>query len=436
MSTTFANQINNLDIYAARAVADKDGNQLDTTYAKSSDLATVATTGDYDDLSNKPTIPAAQVNSDWNASSGVAEILNKPSLATVATSGDYNDLSNQPTIRNVPASTSSDATKVLTVDSQGDAAWSAPAGLFEATYGTTTFVDIVSAINANKIVYCKIPAPGATARMAFLAYVGSTNIEFQYYRSLSSHTAANQVDEVYVYTISSTTGWSTTTRKAGSVVTAGTHMSQSYNSSTSTLTLDATWPTVDQTYDGSSTNAQSGTAIAGALATKEDAFTVGTGLEMDTTGGTNTLQVEAPVDIVAGPGIAIDNPDGNTLRVSNSNSEVVLWDGNGTAASSCVLSEHPSNFERLILYVGESAYIDCHSCPGSNGNIRIASVSGGSNSWLSFYFIKRTNLTLEVVGDKRLNFGGIDATTASYTVTIGNKSILWKVVGVNRIANN
>ena len=41
-------------------------------------------------------IPAAQVNSDWNASSGVAEILNKPALATVATSGSYSDLSNKP----------------------------------------------------------------------------------------------------------------------------------------------------------------------------------------------------------------------------------------------------------------------------------------------------------------------------------------------------
>ena len=36
-----------------------------------------ASSGDYQIL-NKPTIPAAQVNSDWNATSGVAEILNKP----------------------------------------------------------------------------------------------------------------------------------------------------------------------------------------------------------------------------------------------------------------------------------------------------------------------------------------------------------------------
>ena len=36
--------------------------------------------GNYNDLSNQPTIPAAQVNSDWNASGGVAQILNKPTV--------------------------------------------------------------------------------------------------------------------------------------------------------------------------------------------------------------------------------------------------------------------------------------------------------------------------------------------------------------------
>ena len=62
------------------------------------DLAAVATSGDYDDLQNKPTIPAAPVNADWTAESGLAEILHKPNLATVATSGSYNDLTNKPTI--------------------------------------------------------------------------------------------------------------------------------------------------------------------------------------------------------------------------------------------------------------------------------------------------------------------------------------------------
>jgi hypothetical protein len=41
-------------------------------------LAAVATSGSYVDLLNKPTIPSAQVNSDWSATTGVAAILNKP----------------------------------------------------------------------------------------------------------------------------------------------------------------------------------------------------------------------------------------------------------------------------------------------------------------------------------------------------------------------
>ena len=45
-------------------------------------LSIVATSGSYDDLLNKPTIPDAQVNSDWNAQTGVSQILNKPQMTT------------------------------------------------------------------------------------------------------------------------------------------------------------------------------------------------------------------------------------------------------------------------------------------------------------------------------------------------------------------
>lgn len=93
----------------------RTGAAAGATAVQPGDLATVATSGSYNDLSNKPTIPAAQVNSDWNATGGVAQILNKPTLgtmaaesasdytktsgfATVATSGSYNDLLNKPTI--------------------------------------------------------------------------------------------------------------------------------------------------------------------------------------------------------------------------------------------------------------------------------------------------------------------------------------------------
>ena len=83
-------------------------------------LATVAVSGSYSDLSNKPAIPAAQVNSDWAAVSGVAQILNRPALAAVATSGSYTDLSNKPAIPGNPifggcsSTVASNATVVLT----------------------------------------------------------------------------------------------------------------------------------------------------------------------------------------------------------------------------------------------------------------------------------------------------------------------------------
>ena len=118
------------------AIADlsdiRSGAALGDTAVQPGDLATVATTGSYTDLSNTPTIPAAQVNSDWNASSGVAQILNKPTLATVATSGSYNDLTDKPTIPTVPVqdvqvngtSVVSNGVASVTVPAQVQSDWS------------------------------------------------------------------------------------------------------------------------------------------------------------------------------------------------------------------------------------------------------------------------------------------------------------------------
>jgi hypothetical protein len=75
--------------------------------ANSSSLATVATSGSYNDLSNKPTIDSALSTSSTNAVQNkvVTTALNSKadtsSLSTVATSGSYNDLSNKPTIPTV-----------------------------------------------------------------------------------------------------------------------------------------------------------------------------------------------------------------------------------------------------------------------------------------------------------------------------------------------
>jgi hypothetical protein len=126
-------------------------------------------------------------------------------LATVATTGDYGDLLNTPTVDQTYDATSTNAQSGVAVASAIEAK-----GLFQAEYGVTSFSDVAAAINAKQVVYCKI----SSGRMAFLAFYlinGSNSdwIEFQYYRSNSNGTG----DSVFVYRLERS-GWTTTERPA------------------------------------------------------------------------------------------------------------------------------------------------------------------------------------------------------------------------------
>ena len=79
------------------------------------DLKTVAFTGAYSDLTGKPTIPAAQVNSDWNASSGVAQILNKPTIPAAANNGTLTIQKNGTNVQTFTANQSSNVTANIAV---------------------------------------------------------------------------------------------------------------------------------------------------------------------------------------------------------------------------------------------------------------------------------------------------------------------------------
>lgn len=63
-----------------------------------------------------PTIPAAQVNSDWNAVSGVAEILNKPTIPAAANNGTLTIQKNGATVATFTANQSTAATANIAVD--------------------------------------------------------------------------------------------------------------------------------------------------------------------------------------------------------------------------------------------------------------------------------------------------------------------------------
>ena len=120
-------------------------------------------------------------------------------------------------------------------------------GMYIAAYGKSTYNEILAAYQANKVVYCRAssssnPASGNQLRMAFLAYVNNeatpTEFEFQYYRSLSSHTYNDQCDQVYVYKLNKTSGWSVTIRQAVAKIIPSTGLAYTFaagNSPTNTI---------------------------------------------------------------------------------------------------------------------------------------------------------------------------------------------------------
>lgn len=73
-------------------------------------LAAVATSGSYNDLADKPAVPAAYTHPESHPASMIT------GLAGVATSGSYNDLSDKPTIPTIPASLPANGGNADTVD--------------------------------------------------------------------------------------------------------------------------------------------------------------------------------------------------------------------------------------------------------------------------------------------------------------------------------
>jgi hypothetical protein len=440
-------------------------------YAESSDLATVATSGSYNDLLDKPSIPSAQVNADWDATSGVSEILNKPNLATVATTGDYSDLQNLPSI---PAA-------------QVNSDWTATSGVAEILHkpsiptATSDLTNDSDFITSSDIPVKDVEVDGTSVVNAN----GVAEINLSSYattQALTTGLAAKQDTISDLATIRSGAALGATSVQPSDLATVA--VTGSYSDLSGT-------PTVDQTYDPTSANAQSGAAVADAISTKQDVIsdlasirsgaaagatavqqadlapyattsamntalaakqdtlTAGTGIDItsntisvenplpastssdankvlkvnaggtpewstggggsqvnsdwDATSGVaeilnkpvpktltaganisisegqNTLTIsaaagktytgtdgvvvdnvndtvglEAPVDIVAGPGIVIDNPDGNTLRVSQAtNYEVELYyspqNHNVATNAEFVMSESIWNFSKVLI---------------------------------------------------------------------------------------
>lgn len=205
--------------------------------------AAAGSSGDFaraDHVHNKPTYSKSDVGlgnvdnvQQYSASNPPPYPVSSVNGQTGAVSLDAEDIGALPDDTPIPTKTSD-----LTNDS------GYITGMEILSYGSSTWADFLAAYNANKVVYCRAssnsnPASGAQNRLAFMAYVTTatnpTSVEFQYYRSVSSHSETQQGDQVFVYTLTSANAWSVTVRETATKIVAGTGLSSSYSSGTLTL---------------------------------------------------------------------------------------------------------------------------------------------------------------------------------------------------------
>lgn len=418
----------------------RSGAAAGATAVQPGDLATVATTGAYSDLSGTPTIPVVDQTYDAssaNAQSGVAvasaisgkqdtisdlstirsgaaagaTAVQPGDLATVATTGAYSDLSGTPTIPTVdqtysaastnaqsgvavasaiagvnavPASTSSDADKVLTVDAQGVPGWANAQAPISAGNG----IDIT-----NNVVSAKVDGTSVSINaQGQLQSAAGTQADWA---------ETDPADPSYIVA-----------KPVPKTLAAGNGISITENQSTITI---ANTSTVDQTYDASSANAQSGAAVASGIASA--------------IGGLPTNLTAAQIEAIK-VALGIDETD--------------LFSGDAQGTAPINLSESLFNFERLKIWICSKADtnnpVSVVEVPtsGLSSDLWVFLTDRYNNTWQWItwrysFAISNSGATLTEASNA---FGGSTSNSAwSAGVNVYDNHV-YRVVGVHRIANN
>lgn len=118
-----------------------------------------------------PTIPAGQVSSDWNATSGLTEILNKPTIPSAQVNSDWNASSGLAQVLNKPTIPAAAITMVASGSSHAggltpDPGATAGTARFlreDATWTTPTASAAVMGASGSSHAQGSAPDPGATA---------------------------------------------------------------------------------------------------------------------------------------------------------------------------------------------------------------------------------------------------------------------------------
>lgn len=166
-------------------------------------------------------------------------------MLNLATIDDLKDVVTKEYVdeRALPTVSSSDNGKIL-VSSNGTWIVNNPIGMVILSYGNSTWSDFLTAYKSNRVIYCRAssntnPATGTQGRMAFMAYVNNgdnpTEVEFQYYRSVNTHSDSQQGDQVFVYKITSAGTWTVTARNSFTKISAGDGLTSTYSNGVLTL---------------------------------------------------------------------------------------------------------------------------------------------------------------------------------------------------------
>lgn len=516
MPTTFANTIDGNEILAKRSQCDYAGNDLQTTYATKTevttglsgkqdtvsdlatirsgaalgatavqpgDLAAVATTGAYSDLTGTPTIPPA-----LSAGNGI-DITNNVVSADIDGTSLTNGANGLSVTLPVPDTTGASQGDVLSVGQSG-IEWVAPSSgssdLFYATYSSTTFNEIQNAVNDGKYVILShqgylIPLDGLVGTGSFAkayfkaisnpydsnsrnnlrltTYTCSYSNQWRYYNTfVPPDSSASDAGKVLTVNSSGNAEWATPSG-GGSVTDVEVDGTSVVSGGVASITM----PVVDQTYNSASTNAQSGVAVASAISTKQDTIsdlsTIRSGAALGATavqpGDLATVAETGDYDdlsnkptilpykpVVAGTGVRIVDDTANNRIVVEAD-ETVLYDKSDSEGATLsnptiALTETVYNFERIKIYwkTWNTSYgrvISEFDVSQSSVNFAcIGSYWNGSNA--STFIIgltpnsDATQLTFDVGKFIYLGTAGTPS-NAGYT-------IVYKIVGVHRIASN
>lgn len=187
------------------------------------------------------------------------------------------------------------------------------------------------------------------------------------------------------------------------------------------------------------------TFVESGLSGKENVFSAGTGLEFVQSGSDRVLQVEAPVDIVAGPGIVIDNPDGNTLRVSQAypTDETVLYDANGSPNQTgpWTLSEVRTNFKWIDIVLGVDASgnevkVQRFRADSPYMKVDISRYEEDPIWKISTMTLTFNQTTMSIKSNSIARYMITSAGAVSASTAAAQAPFIYQVIGVGRIASN